>query len=111
MTFKQQLANDAVSVFFNSDEFADVGTFKSFATGTETANVPFIFNVGSGNTQQNYGVADIATVMIPAASIADPQRHDTITTTTKVYTLMDKISGDDNINLFAVEAEERHNPR
>lgn len=112
MTFKDQLASDVSSVFFNADEFADAGSFTKFTSGAITADVPFIISVAASDTAQGYGVADMATISIPAAALsAAPERHDTITKGSVVYTLMQRLSADDDVYVFSVETEERHNPK
>jgi len=112
MTFKSQLTADVSAVFFNTAEFAGVGTFKSFSTNAETANVPFIITIGAADSSQPYGVADAASIMIPVSALSvEPQRHDTLTFNSTVYTLQDRFNADDNVYQYSVESEERHNPK
>lgn len=111
MNFKDLMSIDAQQVFF-AEEFADLGTFKSFTTGSTVLNVPFIANIANSDSSQNYGVADLATISIPAASLpAAPQRHDTLTFGSVVYTFTTRINADKDVYTYAVETEERHNPK
>lgn len=112
MTFKTQLTADVSAVFFNSAEFADLGSFKKFTSGAITANVPFIITIGAADSSQPYGVADAASIMIPVSALSvEPERHDTLTFNSTVYTLQDRFNTDDNVYQFSVESEERHNPK
>lgn len=110
-TFKQALAADVTAVFFNTAEFANVGSFKGFESGTTTANVPFIANLGVTDQQQGYGVASTATVLIPVAAIPVPENNDTLTFGSTVYTIREQISADDGVYVLAVDTAQKHNPR
>ena len=112
MTLKEQMAADVTAVFFNTDEFADLGTLKRSADGSEVANVPFIIEVGLSNASQDYGAADMAIMTIPAAAANPaPVMYDTITKGSVIYTLNQRLEADDDVLRFSVEAEERHRPR
>lgn len=112
MTFKAQLTADTTAVFFNAAGFADLGTFKKFTSNAITANVPFIVSIGSSDSTQNFGVADVATISIPAAALTvAPERHDTLTAGTVVYTFGERLSADADVYVYAVDTEERHNPK
>lgn len=112
MTFKTQMAADISAVFFDTAEFADTGTFTRFSTSATTANVPFIINIAASDSQENYGVADIATIAIPASALTSkPLRHDKITKGTATYTFRERLSADDDVYLYSVDTEERHNEK
>lgn len=112
MSFKTQLAADLLAVFFDSSEFADLGSFKKFTSGAITADVPFIISVGSSDSTQNFGVADVATISIPATALSvAPERHDTLTAGTVVYTFSERLSADADVYVYSVDTEERHNPK
>ena len=114
MSFKTTIAADVNAVFFNTSEFASAGLFSQFNTSVTIASVPVIITIGAeGN--RGYGVAEVSTLSMPRAIFTNasitPTRNDSVTIGTTIYTLLEKISSDDDAYLFTVESEERHNPK
>lgn len=110
MNLKELALQDVDDVFFDTDDFADVGTFTQFATGQTFSDVPFIKN-DSGINSADFGVANDFTLSIPVNSIPAPVRNDKIANNSVVYTILKKLSADDGVYVVSAETSERHNPK
>jgi hypothetical protein len=76
MTFKTQMLADAAAVFFNTDEFADAGTFSSHDGTTTGATAHGIVEFDAAMRDLGAGQAQFATVHLLVSEVGDVKRYD-----------------------------------
>lgn len=103
------MQDDVQTVFFNLDEFAESGTYTAFADKSVVENVPCIVERQSEG-QENYGVSDKATVLVPESSVATPERLDTLTVGGTTYTILSRIYNEFGVWSLSAETTEKHKP-
>lgn len=107
MTFKQQLKRDN-EVFFNTDEFAELVTYKTFS-GSSTENVPVVI-ADKGSSLTEYGVSDTATIAVRQSDVSLPKNGDYFELGGLVYTVLNREVNDNEIWLLHCETREGRKP-
>lgn len=104
MGLKDQLAHDASSVMFNTDEFAEDVLYN----GTSIrAIVELGVEQTPGNTFSSDGESDRATIMVLAVDVPTPMRGDTIETSLKTWEVVRVLASDVAVHTLECIADER----
>lgn len=111
MTLKTTMAADIESIFFNTDELADNAVYNS-KDGTIVAKaIKVIIDFGANLGQTDGGLADIVQLILKKSDIDNPSIYDTITIGSVVYTVRQRLNGDNYVWNVITEAVNRDNPR
>ena len=108
MTLKDDMASD-MSVFFDSDDFAETGTYMSRAEGA-SGEVRVIMDYGGrddsdiGNAVSRRAVAHIPREDLPN----DPRNLDTLTVSGVEWTVVKQIGGDNLVVSLALRFDQRN---
>ena len=104
MGLKDQLAHDASSVMFNTDEFAEDVLYN----GTSIrAIVELGVEQTPGNTFASDGESDRATITVLVANVPDPVRGDKIETSLKTWEVVRVLASDVATHTLECTANER----
>mgnify|MGYP000906745763 CR=1 FL=1 len=104
MTFKELMVQDASSVMFDAEEFAETVTYNGASI---RAIVELEQELAPGNTFTNEGESDRATIMVLAADVPEPVRGDTIKTSLKTWEVVRLLASDVAMHTLECIADER----
>ena len=99
MTFKDQLTTD-LSVFFNTDEFAQTVTYK----GTPIAA---IVDYGENPGKEGDALITLGTLTVKASDVPSPAYRDTVVIGSNTWRVRGVISGDGYIWKLSIYRGER----
>jgi anti-sigma factor ChrR (cupin superfamily) len=103
MTFKTDKTAD-LSVFFNTDEFAESVTYKGAA-------IDAIVTYGQDPNAAGSSRRAEATLMVKQSDVAAPAYRDTVVIGTTTWYVQNVQQGDDDVWLITLYSDERHATR
>ena len=110
MTLKQQISSD-LSVFFNTDDFADSAVYNSHDGTYSSKSIKIIIDYNADLSKTEFGAADTTQIILQKSEIVDPKIYDTIVFDGVTYTIRQRLSGDNYTWNVAVESDQCQNPR
>ena len=111
MDFKAQMEADLDSVFFHTEEFAELCIYTPKATGVPIADVAVIIDFGTSLSQTEYGAAEVDTASFKVSQIADPRIYDTFIYDGITYSVLSRIKTVHGMHTVSLDTDQRQNPK
>lgn len=91
MTLKEDMLTDLDDVFFDTDEFAEAGTYTP--SGGDPASVNFIPEEMDPSIMSDAPPGDERIIRVKTADVSDPQRGDAFTIDSETWYLIRNLGG------------------
>jgi len=107
MTLKTQMETDVGTVFFNNDEFSEDVSYAVY--GGSTSTIKAIITPEIDLAESDPGQVAQGRALIKVSDLANPTRHDTLTTAAAIVWRVDDVLGGDGY-VWTLQVSTDHRP-